>query len=417
MNSPKYDVLPTSYGGRGAYAREAIPEGSPILRCTAPYAAVIFWKFRREVCATCYAYAFESGKSKWSVKLAGDKGQGGVWFCSKECRDIYVKNNEIVKGQGAGWRLEIIGALERLVAQMARVETQMNAHKAGPKNGVSNSLAFLRNIEPSDITPELIDHAWALAEELSTEECRKRAPWTDVLTEFELDTAQFVLDGLVRRAVQNVTGRTPETFSVDAEALSGEEVYHLGVGTWSDFMQLQDSELPLTKSKPYLLASRILVYRFLKYLLATLPSQAKSTKTETPRRGPPVLTDILSKSLATSTHARAIMARDYGNVFGIWDNAKQEEGSEMLGWGAYTFGSYFNHVFQDCAPNLKKTREGRGIRFYTLRDVSPGEELCISYIDEESLSVKERRDHLERDWFFVCNCVRCLTESKTNRDI
>ncbi|KAF8884415.1 hypothetical protein CPB84DRAFT_1685879, partial [Gymnopilus junonius] len=348
-----YDILPTPYGGRGAFAREAIPKGSPILFCPAPYAAVVYWKFRREACATCYGYAFESGRNKWSVKLGGDKGQGGVWFCSEVCKDAYV-------------------------------EMQQNGLKLNINPSAVNALDFLQNIKASDITSEFVDRAWSLAEEVTLEECRKKTGWTEVLTEFEVDTAQFVLDGLVRKTIEDVNLSSP---IFDRVASSTKEGYSLGAGRWADFMGLQDNELSLIKSKPYLLMSRILVYRFLKYLAASLP--------------------LGNNSLATSAHARALMARDYGNVFGIWDEAKQDEGSEMLGWGAYVFGSYFNH---NCAPNLKKRRDRQGIQFYTLRDVSPGEELCISYIDEDSHHAKERGEQLKKDWFFVCGCARCTAE-------
>ena len=64
-----YDIQPTAYGGRGAFARSLIPKGTLILSCPGPYASVIFRRFKREVCAWCFAYAFESGKRKWSVKL------------------------------------------------------------------------------------------------------------------------------------------------------------------------------------------------------------------------------------------------------------------------------------------------------------------------------------------------------------
>ena len=60
----------------------------------------------------------------------------------------------------------------------------------------------------------------------------------------------------------------------------------------------------------------------------------------------------------------------YGSIFGIWDTAPSDQGSDMLGWAAYIFGSYLSHgmvavspkrlignVFvSDCSPNLKKTQ-------------------------------------------------------------
>ena len=52
--------------------------------------------------------------------------------------------------------------------------------------------------------------------------------------------------------------------------------------------------------------------------------------------------EILSSGLENSEAVRAILGRDPGNVFGIWEEGEGEE-SEMYGWGAYVFGSFFNH--------------------------------------------------------------------------
>lgn len=43
--------------------------------------------------------------------------------------------------------------------------------------------------------------------------------------------------------------------------------------------------------------------------------------------------------------------------------------------------------------------------YYTLRDVRPGEELCISYVEEKD-EVINRREAL-KEWFFKCACKKC----------
>ncbi|KDR79233.1 hypothetical protein GALMADRAFT_1229155 [Galerina marginata CBS 339.88] len=413
MSAQLYDILPTLWGGRSAFSREAIPKGTPILFCSAPYANVIFWKFRREVCATCYAYATESGRSKWSIKLGEEsRGAGGAWFCSDRCRDACIQENEIFKGQGIGWWLEINGAFERLVSQMGKGKKERSNPKLASKPNPASSfkLAFLDDISSVVITPEFLDRAWSIAEEISSEDSKNgwKTEWSELLTEFELDTARFVLDGLVRKVVEDVNPSSPILDRVSSNRVG----FCVSAGRWSDLMGLQDNELALVRSKPYILGSRIRVYRFLRHLATSLlPRRKPHSGPGTPREGSPGpsahIADELRNCLSTSAEARALMARDHGNVFGIWDMAAEDEGSEMLGWGAYIFGSYFNH---GCAPNLKKSRDKRGMQFSTLRDVLPGEELCISYIDEESLSTQERSEHLERDWFFVCRCARCAHE-------
>lgn len=64
---------------------------------------------------------------------------------------------------------------------------------------------------------------------------------------------------------------------------------------------------------------------------------------------------------------------------------------------------------KDCSPNLDKVRVGRGMQFFTSRDVLPGEELCISYVDGDG-PLKERREQLEAEWFFLCRCTKCVRD-------
>lgn len=46
--------------------------------------------------------------------------------------------------------------------------------------------------------------------------------------------------------------------------------------------------------------------------------------------------------------------------------------------------------------------------FYTLRDVHAGEELCISYIEENDEAQKRRK--ALKHWFFECACKKCTVE-------
>lgn len=337
---PLYDILTTPYGGRSAFAREKISKGSPVLHCSAPYASVIFWKFKREVCAWCFAYAFESGKSKWSIKLGEDhRGAGGAWFCSEGCREECIRENEIFEGQGIGWWLEINGAFERLVAQMGKSGKQ--DRKPTGRIPPANALAYLEDTSMTDLTPEYVDRAWGLAEEVAAEESNqeRKMKWTEVLNELEMDTARFVLDGLVRKAVEDIN----PSFSI-LDRITEAPGYCMGAGRWTNLLELQDNEVALEHSKPYMLASSIRVYRFLRHLATSLSKQGVRSDPRT-QEAPPLiyLPDQLRTSLANSSAARSLMGRDHGNTFGIWDMVSDDEGSEMLGWGAYVFGSYFNH--------------------------------------------------------------------------
>ncbi|KAF9044246.1 hypothetical protein BJ165DRAFT_1528805 [Panaeolus papilionaceus] len=375
-----YSIESTQYGGRGAFARHSIPKGETILETTGPYGAVIFRKFKREVCGSCFGYAFESKKSKWSVRLVEVEGAvgAGLWFCTKECRDQWI--SERACNGDITWAVDLYRSLERLVDHMSKTGRKK------PKVVTPNPFEYLDNVSQDEITLSFLDASWNLAEDAGDLDAKRE--WTEELNEFELDTVRYVLDGLV--------GKVSEHFNATILKKQGPN----GAGFWEDFIQLQDNELPFLVTKPYLLASHIKIYRFIRHLCFQLKrTKNVSSESQLPRKQ-------LEMFVKTSAPVRALLSRDPGNIFGIWDMAPEGEESEMLGWGAFTFASYFNH---GCAPNVKKRRERQKLVFYTLRDVQEGEELCISYTDE-TVPVKERQAVLERNWFFRCSCAKCGDE-------
>ena len=336
-----YDIQPTAYGGRGAFARSFIPGGTLILSCQGPYASVIFKRFKREVCAWCFAYAFESGKRKWSVKLDEVNRNGaGAWFCSGSCRETWTTDYQ-AGDDGVGWWLDINSALEKSIAQIGKRGKTDNATPS------TLPLAFLDDLLGEKVTPEFIDQAWNLAQEVSFEESKQgaRTPWTEELNEIEQDTVRFVLDALMRKVIDDSKSIVSTHRSLDIPHT------HVGIGLWPEFLDLQNNELALLQSKPYLLESQLLSYRFLRHFVMT--SQSRSSYS-TRKKSKVDLTNLdvdygmdpierLRGFLSTPSLTRSILGRDYGNVFGIWDTSSSDQGSEMLGWGAYVFGSYFNH--------------------------------------------------------------------------
>ena len=336
-----YDIQPTAYGGRGAFARSFIPKGTLILSCPGPYASVIFRRFKREVCAWCFAYAFESGKRKWSVKLDEvDRNGAGAWFCSGSCRETWTSDYQ-AGDDGVGWWLDINSALERSIAQVGKRGKTDNATPS------TSRLAFLDDLLGEKVTPEFIDQAWNLAQEVSFEESKQgiRSSWTEELNEIEQDTVRFVLDALMRKVID-------DSKSISTHGPLNIPDTHVGIGLWPEFLDLQNNELALLQSKPYLLESQLLSYRFLRHFVMTSQSRSshlrKKSKVDLTNLevdyGMPVHPiDRLRGFLSTPALTRSILGRDYGNVFGIWDTSSSDQGSEMLGWGAYVFGSYFNH--------------------------------------------------------------------------
>ncbi|KAF6760515.1 hypothetical protein DFP72DRAFT_805061 [Ephemerocybe angulata] len=377
-----YAIRPTPYGGRGAFANKRIPKGTVVLDCEAPYASVICRKFKKEVCAWCFAWCFESGdgtrrKGSWSVRLSV-RGEAGKekerawtpWFCSEGCRDL--------------WKTLLNYRTTKVKAKSKPANTQ----KTTLNHPLTHLDSWTAKANMADVTGESVDWWWTLAETTTSRGNMKKPgkimdileAWNEVsgggteelLTEYEADCARFVLDGLVRQALETSEGGDTATKTA---------------GRWPDLLELQDNELQHVKSRPYMLSCFIRVYLFLKYVVLTArPSRREIGECE------------------------GHLARDHGNVFGIWEKGSDDEDGEMLGWGMYVFGSYFNH---DCTPTLKKMQHGRSLHFTTTRDIEEGEELCINYIDvSKGNGVVKRNEEVSKGWFFVCGCARCERERK-----
>ncbi|KAI1451728.1 SET domain-containing protein [Annulohypoxylon moriforme] len=87
------------------------------------------------------------------------------------------------------------------------------------------------------------------------------------------------------------------------------------------------------------------------------------------------------------------------NCFQLYIDGANESGSHL---GCYPEISRFNH---DCRPNIHYRITNMTHTTVAARDILPGEELSISYIDL-MLSREERRSRLRR-WGFECTCSHC----------
>ena len=291
-SSPLYRLQTTSYGGRGLFTTHSIPKATLPHTCQSPYASVIYRTFRKEVCGQCFAYAFDASRNTWNVK--SDAGNG-VWFCSETCRTVWLEE------QNVGG---LLGLMNAAVDKLAK---SMKKSKEGDSSSPRNKHCKHddTNIE---ITLETLDMAWKNAERHNTYSHAHGKPTSGSpspqLDDMELDTVRFAISAIVNRYIED-TASPPVT---------------PGASRWGAFLQLQDNELMHVRTRPHILASHLRVYMFLRRAL--LP--------------------VLQAYVATSEMVRAILGRDQGNVFGMWDMSTEGE-SEMLGWSMYVSGSYFNH--------------------------------------------------------------------------
>ncbi|ETO64110.1 hypothetical protein F444_18291 [Phytophthora nicotianae P1976] len=81
--------------------------------------------------------------------------------------------------------------------------------------------------------------------------------------------------------------------------------------------------------------------------------------------------------------------------------------NEAVGIGLFPEGALFNH---DCDPNCVVSFKGQEMKVHVIKDVEPGQELTVSYV-ELLQSTKKRRTELKASYFFECHCTRCLTET------
>ncbi|KAM6943616.1 histone-lysine N-methyltransferase SMYD3 [Xenentodon cancila] len=101
--------------------------------------------------------------------------------------------------------------------------------------------------------------------------------------------------------------------------------------------------------------------------------------------------------------ALSVIAKVTCNCFAISDGELQE-----IGVGVYPSLSLLNH---DCRPNCVMMFEGTKLQLRAVQDISPEEELTISYVETLSLT-EERQRQLEDQYHFTCCCQRCDTREK-----
>uniref|UniRef100_A0A0W0EY26 SET domain-containing protein n=1 Tax=Moniliophthora roreri TaxID=221103 RepID=A0A0W0EY26_MONRR len=216
-----YEIKTTPYGGRGVFATQTILKGTVVNTSPSPYAHVIYHEYRKEVCAQCFAYAFDAQRSTWAVKPAKD-GQG-VWFCSDGCRDVWEKSQTWNGVSMTGEMNIAIDKLDKTVKKSKRTKLQTPS---------------TRDIV---ITQTVIDQAWQATEASSSV--------SEPLNDLELDMVRFLASAIINRYIE-------DTFHPSPKDLAG--------GGWLQFMELQNNELDYVRSKPHILDSHLRVYAFLR---------------------------------------------------------------------------------------------------------------------------------------------------------
>eukprot|EP01112_Ceratiomyxa_fruticulosa_P004344 TRINITY_DN1485_c0_g1_i3.p1 TRINITY_DN1485_c0_g1~~TRINITY_DN1485_c0_g1_i3.p1 ORF type:complete len:516 (+),score=55.60 TRINITY_DN1485_c0_g1_i3:279-1826(+) len=106
--------------------------------------------------------------------------------------------------------------------------------------------------------------------------------------------------------------------------------------------------------------------------------------------------------------SRKVSLNDIGDMMNTLSNM----GAAVSGTGLLVLMHNANH---SCRPNVSiaSCENSNTMSLMAIRDIQPGEELVISYIDEDSLTdVIERRKAIHSKYLFECKCERCTEELK-----
>lgn len=355
LDSPFFAVHDAPHAGRGAFSSRAITSGTDIFICDSPSVHVVYKPFKKEVCGWCFRY---DGGRKMKVAYMSDQSADGTdgislaWFCSESCRSRW----EARLGEaGVAVLSSITVALSKHKRAKAPTAQQKTMREAGASGARVHGKAKGEGLEDADVTEAKIEEAWTRA---------ARAPPSRTL-----------------RLIEDVDDENALMFFLD-----GMIVRHKSPAIWDKLLSLNPSLTPYT-SRPGVLASHIRLYDFLRlHLPPTSPI----------------------RDFCTPETILALVTRDFGNSFGIWEAVDFEDG-EMLGYGCWVEASFFNH---SCEPSLKKRISGRTFQFYTIREIAEaGEQLTINYIGEaKDAPLVERRAQLQKGWGFCCQCAKCLRE-------
>jgi hypothetical protein len=225
--SSSLEVRPTSYGGRGVFARSDLLAGHVLLDVPSPIAHVVYRIFRREACAECFNY--NAGET-WRLPACS----GGVFFCAEECQTKW----ETRMGD-SGMRA------------WSDVEQWMK--KAGART--SKHEKETRSEEETPVTQEDVEHAW-----------------------MEAQKAADALDGLAgpkarNRVIQSMQGH-PAHPDVIALLLSGIITFFNGLEGLEELRMLAPTSTPYKSG--VMLQEHINSYLALRHLL---PPEMKSVVT------------------------------------------------------------------------------------------------------------------------------------------
>ena len=287
-SSPYLTLHPTLQTGRSLFAQTSIPANTLIHTSSSPYTSTIYKEFRKEICAWCFAY---DGTTRKGWKITG--GGGGERFCSEECKGSCVR-----EGQKAnGIRERVQGALDDAIRRLQKLKLK---HQQQP-------LVF-HDMTPLTLETKSFDTTWQKAESQDVVNDNDTDAPLDGL---ELDMARFVGSALAQHHIHIYTSQSSHSHSHPSDPI----------------LFLQSNELGNITERPYILPTHLRIYSFLRSALSNVPEMK---------------TYFGGGENGAYNWVRALLNRDIGNSFGIWEQVDAGE-KDIFGWGIWLDASFFNH--------------------------------------------------------------------------
>ena len=277
--SDLFTVKTIADAGRGVVALKSIPKNTSVLRSQSPAAHVIFYQYRKEVCAQCFLY--DRGR-RLPIRL----DPAGKVFCSPECESLWLEDHQAL-GQTAWEQLQVF-----LQAKSKAITNASGLPLLAPKPGREDILSKWQSAE--DIAKPLRDRR---SKSFREENDKKQVspfqhfstkPWCQTV---DPDVLGYLLSGILFHFMH------PEKYHSDVLPLAMDETPYRST---FDLNAHVNSYLQLTAIAPTDLLPRI-----------------------TP--------EVCQTLIEAAGH----------NSFGI--RSGSADGEEYLGYALYPEASYFNH--------------------------------------------------------------------------
>lgn len=175
-NSSLIGVASVPNAGRGIIAKAAIPVGTLIHTSRNPAAHVIFWQYRKEVCATCFLY--DRGR-RLPVRL----NAVGKVFCSDSCQKIWLERHGHAGSEA--WK-----TVHDFVQKKSKCISNNHSLPALTPRPTEDEIA--RTWTEAEVTTKAIRHK--RASESKKDITASNPPWTHVV---DPDILSYLLTGLL----------------------------------------------------------------------------------------------------------------------------------------------------------------------------------------------------------------------------